>query len=143
MPRNYVAKKTYKAPGKLTPEKRAKFLEFLQSGISLAGAARAVGISHSCVYDWKAKDRDFAEAIDKAREAGSDRMEDALLDIGIRDKNVTALIFLLKGRRPDTYRDRQQTDLTNSDGSLAGLFAEAMMHGGDPQQRSTYQADAP
>lgn len=135
-----MAKKTYKAPGKLTPSKKAQFLEALQAGISLAGAARMVGVSHGLIYDRKATDKEFADAIEKAREAGSDRMEDTLLNIGMRDRNVTALIFLLKGRRPETYRDRQQTDLTNTDGSLAGLFAEAMMHGGDSQHDHKHEA---
>lgn len=139
MPRNYQAKKTYKAPGKLTPQKKAQFLEALHTGISLAGAARSVGVSHGTIYDLKAKDREFAAAIDDAREAGSDRMEDALLNIGVTDKNVTALIFLLKGRRPTMYRERQQMDVTNSDGSLAGLFAEAMMNGGDVIGDSEHQ----
>lgn len=108
----------------------------------MAGAARAVGVSHTTVYELKRRDKSFAESIDTAQDAGSDRMEDALLNIGLRDRNVTALIFLLKGRRPEKFRERQQTDLTNSDGSLAGLFAEAMMNGGDPEQRSRHEAHA-
>lgn len=131
MPRNYQAKKSYKAKGAWTPEKKEAFLHVLKTGISMAGAARMVGMSHGFIYDLKAKDPEFSAAIDSAREAGSDRMEDVLLDIGKRQKNVTALIFLLKGRRPELYRDNARLDLTNSDGSMAGLFAEAMMLDGD------------
>lgn len=130
MPRNYQAKTTHKAPGKWSPEKRQQFLDALASGISMAGAARACGMSHGFIYDLKAKDAQFSAEIETAREAGSDRMEDALLSLGVKDKSVTALIFLLNGRRPEVYRQRTQTDLSNSDGSLAGLFAEAMTTGG-------------
>lgn len=92
----------------------------------MAGAARAVGMSHGFIYDLKAKDAQFSQDCDLARDAGSDRMEDALLNIGVTHKNPTSLIFLLNGRRPDVYRQRVQNDMTNSDGSLMGLFAEAM-----------------
>lgn len=132
MPRNYKAKTSHKAMGSWSPEKRAAFLEALSTGISMAGAARACGMSHGFIYDLKAKDRAFSDAIDKCREAGSDRMEDALLSLGVRDKSVTALIFLLNGRRPEVYRQRVSNDLSNSDGSLAGLFAEAMLTGASP-----------
>ena len=128
--------KTYKAFKKLTGKKRVQFLEALRTGISIAGAARAVGVSHTQVYDVRRREPVFAVQMDEAMEAGSDRMEDQLLTIGVRDRNVTALIFLLKGRRPDKFRDRQQTDITNSDGTLAGLFAEAMMHNAEYSERA-------
>ncbi len=82
-----------------------QFLEHLTNGISLAGAARAVGVSHETVYSKKRDDKAFSAEIDAAREAGADRMEDALLSQGISGKNATALIFLLKGKRPHIYRE--------------------------------------
>lgn len=97
----------------------------------MTGAAHSIGMSHSAVYLRRQKDPEFAERLERARDGGADCMEDALLKIGVTHKNPTALIFLLNGRRPEVYRQRIQNDLTNSDGSLAGLFAEAMTTSGD------------
>jgi hypothetical protein len=132
MPSNYKAKKAYRAPGSLTAEKRLKFLEHLTAGISLAGAARAVGVSHSTVYELRGRDQEFAAAIDSAREAGSDRMEDALLGMGIKDKQYTPLIFLLKGRRPQVYRDNVQ---------VAGVNGGVIQH--DHVHRIVYEVVDP
>ena len=119
MSRNYPAKRTNKAPSSLTPEKEVRFLEHLANGISLAGAARAVGVSHETVYTRKRDHADFAAKIAAAREAGSDRMEDALLGMGIKDKQYTPLIFLLKGRRPHIYRDN--VAVTGGDGGALAV----------------------
>lgn len=112
--RNYTAKRANKAPSSLTPEKKADFLNHLRNGISLAGAARAVGVSHETVYARKRDHAEFAKEIEVAREAGADRMEDALLSQGVSGKNATALIFLLKGARPHKYREN--VALTGGDG---------------------------
>jgi hypothetical protein len=89
-------------------------LDTLATGVSLAASARAAGVSHQTVYSKKKEDPEFAKQIEAARESGSDRMEDALLSQGVNDKNATALIFLLKGRRPHIYREN--VSLTGQDG---------------------------
>lgn len=129
---NYSANRENKAPGTFTPEKKEQFLLHVADGMSIAGAARKIGLSHATIYNMKNKDAEFAKEIELAREAGSDAMEDSLKDIGETQKNPTALIFLLKGRRPEIYREKLQADITNSDGSLAGLFAEAASQNADP-----------
>lgn len=141
MPSNYEAEKIYKSYGKLTEEKKAEFLKKLESGISIAGAARTVGVSHSTVYNLINKDKEFKKLVDEAREAGSDRMEDTLLNIGVRDRNVTSLIFLLKGRRPEIYREKYQADIINSDGSFSGLFAEVTTLNDHSEQYSSNETN--
>lgn len=141
MASNYQASRAYKSYGKLTPEKKAEFLEKLKTGISIAGAARAVGVTHSTVYNLMNRDKEFKTLVSEAREAGSDRLEDTLLNIGVRDRNVTSLIFLLKGRRPEIYREKYQADITNSDGSFAGLFAEVATLNDNPEQSGSNETD--
>ena len=111
---NYVAKRAYKAPGSLTPEKQLLALQALETGISMAAAARAAGVSHETMYAKIRSDPDFAKRVEAAKDAGADRMEDALLSLGITDKQATPLIFLLKGRRPHIYREN--VALTGGDG---------------------------
>lgn len=105
MASNYPAKRAYKSHGSLTPEKAELFFTAIAGGISLAGAARAAGVTHATIYERRKIDPEFAKAIETAREAGADRMEDELLKHGVQYKSDTALIFLLKGRRPHIYRE--------------------------------------
>jgi len=116
-----------KRPTSLTAEKtRRVFIERLRGGYSVAAACRAAKVSREHAYTMRERDKAFAADWDSAIDEGGDTMEDRLLDIGNSPLpgNVTSLIFLLKGRRPEKYRER--SDMTNSDGSLAGIFAEAM-----------------
>ena len=86
------------------------------------------------VYDWRAADSDFAAAWDDALDQAADTMEREAFrravegveetvygrvdrysdgEIGkVRKYSDTLLIFLLKGARPEKYRERQQVEHT-------------------------------
>ena len=91
--------------------------------MSATGAAARAGISRRTVYDWREGDAEFARAWDTAVDAGTDRLEDEALRraakgtlrpvyqggkrVGtVREYSDTLLIFSLKGRRPEKYKDR-------------------------------------
>lgn len=57
------------------------------------------------MYDHKNADIEFAREWEEAYEAGTDRLEDALVDRAVQS-DTTALIFALKGRRPERWRER-------------------------------------
>jgi hypothetical protein len=61
---------------RLTPERRAAFLEALSRGQTVSAAARAIGSSRQYLYEIRADDEDFASAWDAAAESGVDVLED-------------------------------------------------------------------
>lgn len=108
----------------------------------MAQAAKVIDLSRRQAYAMREIDPEFAAEWDAAIEAGTDLLEDVAMRRAVAgsqrniyhngvivgqevDHHDTLLIFLLKGRRPEKFRDR--FDLSNSDGTLRG-FAEAMRH---------------
>ena len=131
---------------RLTLKKRDVFLDALRSGHSVTKAAAACGLSRSTVYNHRAAEPEFAAEWDAAVEAGTDGMEDEARrravegtlkpvyhqgqQVGtIREYSDTLLIFLLKGRRPGTYRDNATITHQGKDGAplidLASLMQRA------------------
>src|SRR5277367_3403342 len=86
-------------------KKRAFLAAFSRCG-SLGQAAKRAGIDRRSHYHWLKFDPLYDEAFHQAvREAG-DALEDKLNEM-VHDGNTTAAIFLLKGLRPEKYKDRQ------------------------------------
>jgi hypothetical protein len=100
------------------------FLEFLIEGGHVAGACRAANIGRSTAYRHRQKDEAFAVAWADAEEYSTERLEEEAYrrahDGLVRNKydkdgnllqeelvySDTLMIFLLKARRPDKYRER-------------------------------------
>ncbi len=115
---------------KHTPEKKAAFCDMIvETGGNVTRAAKAMGLSRKHCYDLKDKDAAFSQMWDDAVEAGTELLEAAAYkramgierDVFGRDGkktgtiheyNTTLTIFLLKGRRPEKYRERTQVDYT-------------------------------
>lgn len=110
---------------KLTAQKKKQFLEELSKFPNVSRACRVLGVTRHCVYDHKAKDEEFAAAWEDAWEHGIDRAEEELYRRAVlgHDKPViyqgeitdtykevsdTALIFLLKGRRGEIFKERSE-----------------------------------
>jgi len=107
----------------LTLEKREHFLRLLAEGHTVKYAAATVGLSRETFYTWRSQDDAFKKAWEEAWEAGTQALEEEarrraaegvdrpvyqqgkLVGV-VREYSDTLLIFLLKGRRPDVYRDR-------------------------------------
>jgi hypothetical protein len=101
-----------------TPEKGDRLLAKLAQGYSVAAACRAEKIGRTADDGWRQADPAFAARADAAIEEGTDRLEDearrrATLKDGASD---TLLIFLLKARRPETYRERHAIEHTGAGG---------------------------
>lgn len=94
-----------------TPEKGDKLLDKLRLGYSVRAACRAENIGYRTYYDWRRDDPTFAVAADSAIDEGTDYLEDKARDRAVKDSD-TLMIFLLKARRPDKYRER--TDVHHS-----------------------------
>lgn len=104
---------------------KARFLaDFALCGNVLRSAV-AAGCGRRTVYDWRREDSKFAALYDEAHEDALDRLEEegrrrayegvlepvvsaGQLVTHVRKYSDTLLITLLKGKRPDTFRDRHE-----------------------------------
>lgn len=128
-----------KAATKATPEKevneraKATFLAGLADSMTIRRAAECARIDKSTVYRWREADEGFAKAWDEALESGTERLEEEAIrrardgvdkpvfqggqQVGaVREFSDTLLIFMLKARRPEVYRDRAAIEHTGKGG---------------------------
>ena len=103
---------------KLTVEKRTSFLSVLADGASVSQAALSIDVKRPSLYAMRNKDQEFREDWDDAVEAGTDCLEDEAVRRA-RESSDVLLIFMLKARRPDRFRERSTVDV-NVTSDLAG-----------------------
>jgi hypothetical protein len=117
----------YRRP-KWTPKKRRTFLALLAEGHAVKYAAEAVRFARSALYERRAEDPEFARDWAAAEDAGTEVLEqearrravegvvhetpiyyqgDHVGSVVETKYSDTLLMFLLKARRPDKYRERQ------------------------------------
>lgn len=106
-----------------TAANKTTFLEQFKATGTITGAARATGIHRDTHYEWLQLDADYLARFTQAEVEAVDLLETearrrALVgtERGVyyqgrkidtyKETSDTLLIFLLKGRRPDIYRDR-------------------------------------
>lgn len=107
-----------------------------RTGYSGKEIAEKLQVAESTLYSWKKKHPELAEALKEGRDFADNMVEDALYKsaLGFRRKNVkkrktpqgvtieevqedvppnaTAIIFWLKNRRPEQWRDKREVDVT-------------------------------
>lgn len=111
------------ARARRTPEKdRETWLEAFRAAGTVTGACKRTGIGRRTVYDWRQRHEDFAIAWADVEEETTERMEREAIRRGmegvdepvwhrgeevgaVRKYSDTLLIFMLKARRPEKYRD--------------------------------------
>jgi hypothetical protein len=108
------------------PEWAQKFLDSFEEVGTVKAAAAQVGIQRTTPYKLRKRDSSFAQAWEEAEEASTQTLEREALRRAVEgvDKPVTVagerevvkvysdtlLIFMLKARRPDVYRERIEVD---------------------------------
>ena len=93
-----------------TAEKLQLLEEWSTQGLYIKDIAAKMGISVTTVYDWMNKNPEIAAAIKKGRDKSIDMVENALFKSAING-NVTAMIFYLKNRAPERYKDRVDNNI--------------------------------
>ena len=93
-----------------TVEKLQLLEEWSTQGLYIKDIAAKMGISVTTVYDWMNKDPKIAASIKKGRDKSIDMVENALFKSAING-NVTAMIFYLKNRAPERYKDRVDNNI--------------------------------
>jgi hypothetical protein len=105
---------------KVTPEKKAEFIEALRETGNVTKASESLLVAPKTFYAYRKSDPDFAAAWDSAYADGQQRLADDLEHEAITratsGKSDTLLIFLLKGLKPDKYRERYEQRLTGHEG---------------------------
>ena len=109
------------------------FLVELNAGETVRDAARTACVGRATIYRWRDDDEEFAEAWDDAIDAGTELLELEAIRRGrdgvrkpvfhqgqicghVQEYSDTLLIFMLKARRPQVYRDRASLEHTGPNG---------------------------
>lgn len=100
-----------------TAKKKSAIIRSFELGNSVSMACRSARLGRTTYYRWRQDDREFALACEAAIETGTDRLEDEAKRRAMgKDGSDTLLIFLLKARRPDKYKDRVSNEHTGPRG---------------------------
>ncbi len=98
-------------------EKDSLFLleSWARDGLTEAQIAGNMGISARTLLNWKKKSVPIFLSLKRGKEVSDYEVENALYKSAL-EGNVTAMIFWLKNRRPDKWRDKQESkvDLTGA-----------------------------
>lgn len=112
-------------------DKKSVFLLALCRGTSISLACTKALLPRRTVYDWRDADEKFRVAWDEAIEAGTERLEDEayrrahdgvkkpIFHKGkrvafVQEYSDTLLMFLMKGRKPDKYRDNSKVEVSGT-----------------------------
>ena len=91
----------------LEPEGLIRLEGWARDGLTDEQIAYNIGISTGTLYDWKARFLEISEALKKGKEVVDYEVENALLQKALGG-DVTAMIFWLKNRRPNKWRDKPE-----------------------------------
>lgn len=98
---------------------------FLAQGYSLAAFAGHIGVARSTVYKWVDEHPEFSDAV-KTGQAGAilwwERRNKEFAETG--EGNATAIIFGLKNRASDEWRDVKATEISGPDGAPIAIQAQ-------------------
>ena len=112
---------------------KAQMIAALAGGSTVLLAAMEAGVGRTTAYRWRNADEAFAQAWDEAVDEGTDRLEQEAIRRGrdgvskpvfqngkrvgyVQEYSDTLLIFMLKARRPDVYRERANIEHTGPGG---------------------------
>ncbi len=112
-------------------------VEFLKDGYSLAALAGELGVARSTVYLWADTHPAFSDAV-KRGQAGAVlwwEKQNRNLAMGTGEGNATSIIFGLKNRAPDEWRDKTETqhsgDVNHKVTRIELVGVEAVPEGGE------------
>lgn len=98
-------------PTKYDPAYCDQVREFLKDGYSLAAFAGHIGVALSTVNLWAKDHEEFSVAVKEARALAVLWWENRAREVALgKDGNPTLVIFGLKNRAPDEWRDKVETE---------------------------------
>lgn len=104
-------------PSLYKPEYCETAIFLMGQGYSIAGLAGHLKVSRQTVYQWEKDHPEFSDALNAARAASAAWWERQaiLLATGDGQGNASVVIFGLKNRVADEWRDKNQTEITGKD----------------------------
>lgn len=116
-----------------TAKTREAFLLALEDTANVSKACKRAKLPRRSAYDWRRDDADFAAAWDTAIDRGTDALEDEAVRRAtegtlkpvfykgekcgsIREYSDTLLMFMLKARRPEKFKERTESQITGRNG---------------------------
>lgn len=100
-------------PSEYDPSYCDKVVEFLREGYSLAAFAGEIGVARSSIYEWIKNHPDFSDAVKRAQAKSALWWEKRNLEFAkTGEGNATAIIFGLKNRASDDWRDKVETEVS-------------------------------
>lgn len=106
----------------LEPDSLTLLRGWARDGLTDEQIADKMHIGYSTLQAWKSKYQDIQDAIKKGKEVIDDEVEEKLLEL-VFEGNITAIIFWLKNRRPDKWRDKPKDEL-NTDRKITVVFED-------------------
>ncbi len=117
------------AQGKKRGKLQAAFLAAFRESCTVTQAAKTAGVGRRTHYDWLKADPSYQAQFEDLEDAVTETLEREAMRRGtegtlkpvfyqgkacgkIREYSDTLLIFLLKARRPETYRERSDVNST-------------------------------
>jgi hypothetical protein len=94
-----------------TANTREAFLQTLAQSGNVTGSCEELGISRTQAYHWRNTDPEFAQRWDEALELGADALEDEAKRRALGGSDYL-MAFLLRGLRPERYKERATVDLS-------------------------------
>jgi DNA-binding XRE family transcriptional regulator len=93
------------------PEKLILLQGWRMNGLTIEQVADNIGIGKTTIYEWMKKNPNIANALKIGREQADNIIENALFNKA-KGGDVTAMIFWLKNRRSDRWREKRE--ITNT-----------------------------
>lgn len=94
--------------------------EFMVDGYSVTALAGHIGVARSTVFKWADEHPEFSDALKTGQASAALWWEKTLRQVAITGEgNASAAIFGVKNRSSEEWKDKQEHDLTSSDGSMS------------------------
>lgn len=91
----------------LTPDGLTTIAGWARRGLTDAELAAKIGVSRNTLLIWAGKFPSLKEALRESKDEADMQIEDALYRKALKG-DTTAMIFWLKNRKPDEWRDRHE-----------------------------------
>jgi hypothetical protein len=103
-------------PTTLTPQMMKQAESLAGYGFTMARMGEFWGVTEETVIEWAKKNKEFSESLKKGRQAAIVGITSSLYDKA-RAGDVTAMIFFLKNRAPDLWKDRREERIEHTIGA--------------------------
>src|SRR4051812_24697219 len=108
-----------------TPKKdhQEAFLAAYRQNGNVTRSCEAAGVDRAAYYKWLERDPEFVDVVQLAKEESIENLE-AIARARAEESSDTLMIFLLKGLKPEMYRDTHRHEHANADAAPFKVYCE-------------------